>query len=97
MGIEGGTPELLRGATVPGAGPVDVQLEDGKVREVLPAGTAPLPSDPGAVLELDGYLLVGAMAEPHAHLDKAGSWTASTRPWGICAPPSPAGALTRTP
>ena len=82
MGIEGGTPELLRGATVPGAGPVDVQLEDGKVREVLPAGTAPIPSDPAAVLDLDGYLLVGAMAEPHAHLDKAGSWDRIHPPMG---------------
>lgn len=82
MGIEGATPELLRGAQVPGRGPVDVQVAEGKVRDVLPAGTAPVPTDPARVVDLNGYLLVGAMAEPHAHLDKAGSWDAIRPPMG---------------
>lgn len=48
---------------------VDVVLADGRVAEVLPAG-----STTAVGHDLSGYLLLGAPAEPHAHLDKTGTW-----------------------
>lgn len=54
---------------------VDVQISDGIVTSVEP--TEPLPAaglavDPAAeILDLAGWLLLAAPAEPHAHLDKA--------------------------
>ena len=47
----------------------DVLLEGGRIADVRAAGNA----EPAAaeVLDLDGYVLLPAPAEPHAHLDKA--------------------------
>lgn len=49
---------------------VDVTIEDGLVTEVGPHRQA-APQDTGAVHDLDSWLLLPAMVEPHAHLDKA--------------------------
>ncbi|HZO97235.1 MAG TPA: amidohydrolase family protein [Gaiellaceae bacterium] len=49
---------------------VDVRLADGLVAEVAPA-SALSASPREEVLDLDGYLLLPALAEPHTHLDKA--------------------------
>ncbi|MFI1728337.1 amidohydrolase family protein [Streptomyces acidicola] len=65
------SPLLLRGARMPGGSECDLLLEDGLVRRVAPPGT--LPTGP-AELDLSGYLLLPAPAEPHAHLDKALTW-----------------------
>jgi cytosine/creatinine deaminase len=59
---------------------VDVVLDGPAVVDVLPAGTAPLPADPAATLDLEGFLLLTAPAEPHAHLDKARTWNRGQAP-----------------
>ncbi|MFE5540325.1 amidohydrolase family protein [Streptomyces sp. NPDC056519] len=63
---------------------VDVLTGDGVVRRVVPAGGAA--TDQHALaraaadgrrtprVDLTGYLLLAAPAEPHAHLDKSGTW-----------------------
>lgn len=60
---------LLANAGLPDGGVVDVRLEGGLVGEVAPAGS--LRATEEATLDLEGYLLLPAGAEPHAHLDKA--------------------------
>jgi cytosine deaminase len=60
---------VLRNGRVPGGTLVDVVIEDGHVRAVVDAGTAPAGAT--TVHDLHGLLLVAACAEPHAHLDKA--------------------------
>ncbi|MFI6435281.1 amidohydrolase family protein [Streptomyces sp. NPDC050759] len=66
-------PLLLRGARLPDKGVRDVLLatDSGLVARVAPPGL--LPSGPDE-LDLTGYLLLPAPAEPHAHLDKALTW-----------------------
>ncbi|MFZ9016215.1 MAG: amidohydrolase family protein [Ilumatobacteraceae bacterium] len=62
-------PELrwLTNARLPDGRRVDVELADGRVARVLPAGE----TRDGAARDLGGWLLLPAMGEPHAHLDKA--------------------------
>jgi cytosine deaminase len=48
---------------------VDIDVEGGLISQVTEAG-GPAP-DGGAAEDLDGWLLLPAMAEPHAHIDKA--------------------------
>lgn len=60
---------------------VDVRLGGGTIEEVVPAGTLG-PGDPDTTLELDGFVLLPAPADPHAHLDKALSWDAIRPPMG---------------
>lgn len=49
---------------------VDIAIADGVVVEVVPHGTGS--QDAAATVhDLEGWLLLPAMAEPHAHLDKA--------------------------
>jgi cytosine deaminase len=60
---------------------VDVRLEGSVVADVVPGGTLAA-GDPDATLELDGFVLLPAPAEPHAHLDKALSWDAIRPPMG---------------
>src|SRR5919201_3170599 len=61
---------LLRNATLADGARRDVRLGDGTITEIAPAGRfAGL--DGESVLDLDGYLLLPALAEPHTHLDKA--------------------------
>lgn len=54
---------LLRDALLPDGGTADVAVLHGRVVESSDA--------PGEVIDLEGRLLLPAMAEPHAHLDKA--------------------------
>lgn len=64
--------QLLRGARLAGGEVVDVRLDGGLVAAVEPAGGVPRPGDVGLpVIDLTGFLLCGAFAEPHTHLDKA--------------------------
>jgi cytosine/creatinine deaminase len=80
----------LTHARLPDGRLVDVELEDGRVAAVRPAfepgapGTPPFPPGPAQVdtLALDGFVLVPAPADPHAHLDKALSWDAIRPPMG---------------
>src|SRR3954452_21259162 len=67
------SPLLLRGARLPDEGVRDVLVstDSGLVARVAPPGL--LPSGPDE-LDLTGYLLLPAPAEPHAHLDKALTW-----------------------
>jgi cytosine deaminase len=72
---------LLRNATLPDGSVVDVELIEDVVRAVRPASGDPeIASD--SVLDLTGYLLLTAPAEPHAHLDKALSWDLIDPPAG---------------
>lgn len=75
---------LLTNATLPDGSMVDVELDDDTVCTVSPAGTGrPATAHlPGASLDLDGFLLLTAPAEPHAHLDKALSWDLINPPMG---------------
>ncbi|WP_430869047.1 amidohydrolase family protein [Demequina aurantiaca] len=82
MTNSGEFPSLIRGAHLPDGSAVDVTISGGTVTSVLPSGTARVPSDASAILDLDGHLLLSATAEPHAHLDKAGSWDAIRPPMG---------------
>jgi len=82
MTTNGERPTLIQGAHLPDGSSVDVTIDAGVVASVLPAGTAPVPTDAANVLNLDGHLLLSAAAEPHAHLDKAGSWDAIRPPMG---------------
>ncbi|MFF5147596.1 amidohydrolase family protein [Streptomyces sp. NPDC013157] len=66
-------PLLLRGARLPDGDVRDLLLDpdSGLVARVAPPGLLP----PGPQeLDLTGYLLLPAPAEPHAHLDKALTW-----------------------
>ena len=75
------TLRLLRGARLTDGSLVDVRLEGDLVAEVTPA--APIAAALGDdELDLTGFLLVTAPAEPHAHLDKARSWDAAEPPFG---------------
>lgn len=51
-------------------GPVDVELDEGLVVAVEPASGAPARLG-ASEIDLDGYTLLPAPAEPHTHLDKA--------------------------
>ena len=69
-------PTVLRNATLADGRVVDVRLADGRIAAVeeAVAVAAPAPGTPEsqvAVVDLTGYLLLPAPAEPHAHLDKA--------------------------
>ena len=70
---------VLRNATLPDGSVVDVELGDGIVRSVFPAGGVIRSSE---ALDLDGFMLLTAPAEPHAHLDKALSWDLINPPAG---------------
>ena len=70
-----GTVHILKNARLdgsvgsPGTGLVDVAIHDGRISSISAAGG---PEVPGSTSEdLGGALLLAAMAEPHAHLDKA--------------------------
>jgi len=69
---------LIRNATLAHGAVVDVRLDRGTVVELAPAGTLIGDAD----LDLTGFLLLPAPAEPHAHLDKAMSWDLIDPPMG---------------
>ncbi len=58
---------------------VDLRITDGIVREIAPAASV---VDEQGSLDLDGWLLLAAPAEPHAHLDKAATYDAIRPPLG---------------
>lgn len=62
---------LLRGARLPEGQVRDVLIEDGRVSAVAPAGQLPSVCEE---MDLSGFMLLPAPAEPHAHLDKALTW-----------------------
>jgi cytosine deaminase len=61
---------------------VDVRIDGATVVDVGPAGTIVTAGDAGSHLDLTGFLLLTAPAEPHAHLDKAMSWDLINPPMG---------------
>ncbi|WP_432032088.1 amidohydrolase family protein [Streptomyces antibioticus] len=76
-GVPGGTPDpgalLLCGARLTDGRTVDVRLSRGRIEAVGTVGslaTGPARS-PGTRVDLSGYLLLPAPAEPHAHPDTA--------------------------
>jgi cytosine/creatinine deaminase len=60
---------LLHNATLLDGSEADVRLEGNGIAEVRPPGS--LARDGADSLDLSGYVLLEAPAEPHAHLDKA--------------------------
>ncbi|AQS68119.1 hydrolase [Streptomyces pactum] len=64
---------LLSGARLTDGRTVDVRLYGGRIEAVGTAGslTAARPSGPGTRVDLTGYLLLPAPAEPHVHGDTA--------------------------
>lgn len=71
----------LRNATLADGSIVDVDLIEDIVRGVRPASQdAVMPSE--SELDLTGFMLLTAPAEPHAHLDKALSWDLINPPAG---------------
>jgi cytosine deaminase len=75
------TIDLLRGVLLADGARVDVRLHEGVVSDIAPTGELDV-RDPGVTLELDGFLLLTAPAEPHAHLDKALSFDLVSPPFG---------------
>ncbi|RFA16026.1 cytosine deaminase [Subtercola boreus] len=78
---------LLQNATLPDGSTCDVLLDGDTVAAVAPAHSFDVTSDaaspePGATIDLTGFLLLTAPADPHAHLDKALSWDAINPPMG---------------
>jgi cytosine deaminase len=87
----------LTDATLPDGRVVDVEITGDTVTAVVPAGTS-LTHETGpdhaatsaqaqaqaqaTTIALDGFLLLTAPAEPHAHLDKALSWDLIDPPMG---------------
>jgi len=70
---------LLTGARLADGRLVDIEISGDTVTAVLPAGTA---TPTGDSLDLSGFLLLTATADPHSHLDKAQSWDAIRPPLG---------------
>jgi cytosine deaminase len=60
---------LLHDATLPDGSKAEVRLDGALISEVRPAGG--LAGEEADALDLSGYVLLPAPAEPHAHLDKA--------------------------
>jgi cytosine deaminase len=75
------TLDLLRQARLANGEEVDVRLHDGVVAEITPAGELAV-RDAAATLELEGWMILTAPAEPHAHLDKALSYELIQPPLG---------------
>lgn len=73
--------DLLRSATLADGSRVDVELTGATVTAVVPAGSG-AGSRPERTLDLDGFVLLPAPADPHSHLDKARSWDAIRPPAG---------------
>jgi cytosine deaminase len=71
----------LRNATLADGSLVDVELIEDIVRSVTPASGTTLPAA-DSVIDLTGFMLLTAPAEPHAHLDKALSWDLINPPAG---------------
>jgi cytosine/creatinine deaminase len=72
---------LLRNATLPDGSLVDVELIEDIVRAVRPAEPDTVAAG-DSIVDLAGFTLLTAPAEPHAHLDKALSWDLINPPAG---------------
>ncbi|WP_368499253.1 amidohydrolase family protein [Herbiconiux sp. A18JL235] len=78
----------ITNATLPDGSLVDVEIAGDTVVSVSPASSegrrdaADHPRSTGPTLDLSGFLLLTAPAEPHAHLDKALSWDLIDPPMG---------------
>lgn len=72
---------VVRNATLHDGRLVDVVIAGDTVDAVLPAGTAPSAA-PEAELDLDGFVLLTAGADAHAHLDKSRTWELVNPPFG---------------
>lgn len=72
---------VVRNATLRDGRQVDLIIEGEVVADVLTAGTAPS-ADADAELDLTGYVLLTAAADPHAHLDKSRTWELVNPPFG---------------
>ncbi len=65
-------PQVIANARLADGRHVDVHVADGRITDVVAHAPAPLArTDPLDRVDLDGWLLLPAMAEPHAHVDKA--------------------------
>jgi cytosine deaminase len=71
---------VLRNATLADGSVRDLKLDGDTVADILPAGSTAVSGK--TTLELDGFVLLTAPADPHAHLDKALSWDAIQPPMG---------------
>lgn len=71
---------LLRNASLADGRLVDVSLEGAVVVSVEPASARGASAE--SELDLAGFVLLPAGADPHAHLDKSGSWDAIRPPMG---------------
>ncbi|MBG6106869.1 amidohydrolase family protein [Frigoribacterium sp. CG_9.8] len=71
----------LVNATLPDGSRVDVTLNGSTVSSIVPATGLDTAINPDT-LDLTGFLLLAAPAEPHAHLDKALSWDLINPPMG---------------
>ena len=60
---------VLRNVALADGSRADLRLADGRIEEIAPAGMPALAGEEG--IDLAGYVLLPAPAEPHAHLDKA--------------------------
>ena len=72
---------LLRNALLPDGSLVDVELIEDIVRAVRPAEPE-VEASGDSIIDLQGFMLLTAPAEPHAHLDKALSWDLINPPTG---------------
>lgn len=73
---------VLRNATLQGGETADVVLDGPVVAQVVPAGTTAGSDHDDGVLDLTGFVLLPAAAEPHAHLDKSRTWELARPPEG---------------
>lgn len=64
-------PTILQGATLADGRRVDVRIEGSTVADIADVVAPPPAVDSVDFVDLDGYLLLAAAVEPHAHLDKA--------------------------
>ena len=68
MAVERLQENIIRNALIPEKGIVDLFVQDGKIASFSNPGDR---NDAVQTYDLNGWLLLPAMAEPHAHLDKA--------------------------
>ncbi|MET8828760.1 amidohydrolase family protein [Streptomyces sp. NPDC004610] len=68
---DGGSSLLLCGARLTDGRQVDVRLDHGRIEAVGTAGSLGVGRGSGTRVDLSGYLLLPAPAEPHAHSDTA--------------------------
>lgn len=71
----------IRNATLADGSRVDLELGGDTVTAIVSAGLLD-PADADGDLDLEGFVLLTAPADPHAHLDKALSWDAIRPPMG---------------